>query len=656
MGQNDRQSPFRPDIEGLRGIAVLIVVLFHCGIPGFSGGFVGVDVFFVLSGYLITGLLVAEIRKTSRLSLLQFYARRARRLLPASALTLLVTLLIGALILAPQELVGAGRASRATALYVSNVFFATNAADYFAPDVKSNPMLHTWSLAVEEQFYAFWPLLILLGLRWWRSTKALVSVLSAVTMVSLGIGIWFTIDGGTFAFYQLPARAWEFGVGGLAVLLPRGTLKVSSDWWLALGWLGVLAILGSAHFILGDTRFPGWIALFPVAGTVAALVAGSEDPDRGIGAVLNSAPLQTLGTLSYSWYLWHWPFLVFSTALFPGASIAVKTTAAVASLAVAAVSHRFMENPIRFHPYLVRRPGLSLCFAAALTLGSLGVAYLSLWFASRLANEPVMKAITAATDDIARMPREQCVTLGQSSEVSTCFFGDMSSATNIVLFGDSHAIQWFNPLQRIAESRGWKLTTMVKSACPSVSFSPPRSGEGAKAACATWRSDALRKIIALRPSIVILGNATTYLGREEIVATGFSLNELRDGTKQTLQVLTTAGLRVAVMRDNPYFTYDIPTCLARSVRHRWYPGGSCGADRSAVLSAAVSESEMEAARGLPSVRFVDMTDRLCRKDVCFAIQGDAIVYRDNNHLTGNFADRLMPALEVELLLMLNLPR
>ena len=320
---NSRSSIFRPDIEGLRGIAVLIVVLFHCGVPGFTGGFAGVDVFFVLSGYLITGLLVNEVQKTSRLNLSNFYARRVRRLLPASALTLVVTLLMASVILAPQELMFTGRAARATALYVSNIFFAINGADYFAPEVKSNPLLHTWSLAVEEQFYLFWPLLIIVGLQLWRSKRALLAVLSALTIMSLAASVWFTARGGTFAFYELPARAWEFGIGGLAVLLPRGILKLSSRWWAGFGWLGIFAIVGSAYFIRGTADFPGWIALFPVLGTTLALVAGAEQPHRGASILLDTAPLQMLGLLSYSWYLWHWPFLVFSKAILPGISVAM---------------------------------------------------------------------------------------------------------------------------------------------------------------------------------------------------------------------------------------------------------------------------------------------------------------------------------------------
>lgn len=651
MRPNNRSSAFRPDIEGLRGIAILIVVLFHCGIPGFSGGFVGVDVFFVLSGYLITGLLVAEIQKTSDLSLLQFYARRARRLLPASALTLVVTLLIGAIVLAPQELTGAGRAGRATALYVSNIFFAISAADYFGPNVKSNPVLHTWSLAVEEQFYLFWPLLILLGLRLLRSMKALVTVLTGLTIASLVTSIWFTANGGTFAFYQLPARAWEFGIGGLAVLLPRGTLKWPLGWWGAFGWLGILTVLGSACFIAGDVNFPGWIALVPVVGTAAALVSGAEYPHRGVGVVLHSAPMQVLGRLSYSWYLWHWPFLVFSAALFPSISVTGKAAAAVASLAVAGISQHFVEDPIRFHPHLLKRPALSLGLAVAVTLCSLGVAFLSIGYAARLANEPKMAGITAASDDVGRLPRD-CVSLGQSPEIKTCLFGDTSSGINIVLAGDSHAIQWFNPLQRIADSHGWKLTTMVKSGCPSIDITPPVSSAGAVESCARWRAEVYRRIVSLRPSIVFIGNATNHYHLAHDSKDRTSLDELRDGTRRMLETLTAAGLRVVIMRDSPHFAYDIPTCLARSARHSWYPGGSCQADKSTVLSAQVFEHEKAGASGFPNVRFLDMADQLCQNDICRAEQKGAVLYRDNDHLTGTFAESLAPILETELLTML----
>jgi peptidoglycan/LPS O-acetylase OafA/YrhL len=653
MGSNEQPPGFRPDIEGLRGIAVLMVVLFHCGLPGLSGGFVGVDVFFVLSGYLITGILVNEIIKTSKLSPVQFYSRRVRRLLPASALTLLVTLLVGAFIQSPHELDNTGHAARATALYMSNIFFDKNAGDYFAMDVRTNPLLHTWSLAVEEQFYLFWPLMILLGLRICRSMKALVIVLAALTLISLGTSVYYTEKVGTFAFYELPARAWEFGMGGLAVLLPRGKLKIPFRWWVAFGWVGIILILTSAHLILGDTHFPGWIALIPVIGTVTVLVAGTEYPCSGIGILLCSKPLQVLGRLSYSWYLWHWPFLVFSTSLLPNISFTGKATAAIASLALAAVTYHLIENPIRFNPSLIKHPGLSVLMAIIITTFLFGAALLSMWFASQMANEPRMKAINSAINDVTRLPRSQCVSDWQSPEVKTCDFGAASARITIVLFGDSHAIQWFNPLQRIVESNGWKLVTMVKSACGAFDIT---RGVRAAAACSRWRTDAISKIIALHPSVVFLGNSTSILGAEDNQGVLPSLDELRVATRRTLGVLTQANLSVAIMRDNPFFAYDVPTCLARSARHSWYPGGSCEADKSTVLNAAVFESEKAGARDLSNVHFIDITDRLCHMDICWAVQEDTVIYRDNHHLTGSFTDKLAPLLEGELLTILNAPR
>ena len=641
-------SAFRPDIEGLRGIAVLMVVAFHCGFSGLRGGFIGVDVFFVLSGYLITRLLVKEVERASRLSLLQFYARRARRLLPASALALLMTLLAGAVILGPQELAFAGRAARATAVYASNIFFASNAADYFAPDVETNPLLHTWSLAVEEQFYLVWPLLIILGLQFWKSRKALLTLLWGLTILSLSVCLWFTAKGGTSAFYGLPARAWEFGIGGLAVLMPRGTARLSSTGWVLAGWLGLSTVLASGYYVSGNTSFPGWVAAVPVFGTIATLLAGAEQAHRGVGILLDSAPLQVLGGLSYSWYLWHWPFLVFSTALFPRISLSGKLAAAGASLLVAFITHTLVENPIRFHPRLVKSPALTLALAAVVTVCSLSSAFLSMRFAAHLADAPQMKAITAAVDDIAKLPRLQCVSLAESSEVKSCVFGDPSSAFKVILFGDSHAIQWFNPLQRMAELYGWRLTTVVKSGCPATDVSPS-GGSALRESCASWRAEALRQILALRPSIVFLGNSTTYLKRngKPLGVLGVSLEEWRNGTRRTLEALTDAGLQVVAIRDTPTSSFDIPTCLARSAR-RGNSSGSCNLNKSESLDDAVFEAEKTSAQGLPKVSFLDVTDRLCGANTCWAVQKGMIVYRDDNHLTGSFAESLLPELEAAL--------
>jgi peptidoglycan/LPS O-acetylase OafA/YrhL len=651
MSSSER-SGFRPDIEGLRGLAVLIVVLFHCGAPWFSGGFIGVDVFFVLSGYLITGLLIAEIDKKASLSLLQFYARRMRRLLPACAVTLIVTMLLSVLILAPNETKFAGRAARATALYLSNVFFGINAADYFGSDVETNPMLHTWSLAVEEQFYMCWPLLIMLGIQKLRSMKALAIILSGLTVASLFISIWATAHGGTFAFYQLPARAWEFGIGGLAVLsAKRKSTTAPAYMYLVSGCVGLGTILAASYWIRNGDNFPGWIALFPVLGTVVALIAGDELPGRGVGILLNSAPLQFLGKLSYSWYLWHWPVLVLTEALKPGIGVIGKLVAAGLSLLLATATHLLIENPIRFHPFLIKRPWWTISMGAALTALSFGTGSASLEIADHQANHPEMKRIMAAVEDVSRMPRGQCVALRNSSDVKICNFGATDPSRHLVLFGDSHAIQWFNPLETIARKRGWRLTTIVKSGCPATDIRPRDTREGYAEACVEWREKAFRLIENIHPDIVLMGSATMNVGNadEGRSQERISTDEWQHGTRRALHRLSGCAEAVAILRDNPLSLVDIPTCLARSVRSDWFPRNSCDMVPESSLNPSVFESEKAAAHSLKNAYLIDMTDQICGDKRCSAIQNDVIIYRDNNHLTGAYADTLHSVLEMRLM-------
>jgi SGNH domain (fused to AT3 domains) len=298
-----------------------------------------------------------------------------------------------------------------------------------------------------------------------------------------------------------------------------------------------------------------------------------------------------------------------------------------------------------------------LCLAVALTLCSLSAALLCMRLGVRLANAPQMTMITAAIDDVGRLPLQQCSSPLASSNVRSCLFGDTSSAVNVVLFGDSHAMQWFDPLQHMAESHGWKLTTIVKPGCPATDITPPRFAPRVRANCAKWRAEAIRQIVTLRPSIVFLGNATIYLGRQGKPTSRLdvSLEEWRDGTRRTLESLTVAGLQVVAMRDTPLPNFDVPTCLARVARHSWYADGSCEMDKSASLNPAVFDAEKAGARGLPNVHFIDVTDKLCEAKDCWPIERGMVTYRDDNHLTGKFAESLTPVLEAGLLPILKAP-
>lgn len=634
---------FRPDIEGLRAVAVLLVVLCHCGVSVLRGGFIGVDVFFVLSGYLITGLLVAEIRSTHKVDLLRFYARRARRLVPALLLVLVATLAAGTLIQVPDELNFAGRAARAAALYVSNVFFDHNAADYFAPEVESNPFLHTWSLGVEEQFYLFWPLLLILG---WRrkSPRQAAALLVAVTLPSFAFGVWATFHHPTVAFYELPARAWEFGLGGLLACaqLP----KLGRLVWVMLGWTGLAAILLSAFLIADGSSFPGWLALAPAMGTAAVLAAGRALPRQGVCAVLDLRPMQYLGARSYSWYLWHWPFIVFSTALVPTIPVWGKAIVAVGSLGAASMTYRFLEGPIRHDSRLASRTALSLGLAAGTAVGAAAISWLAIQLADRMARQPEMTRITAAISDIADMPRERCVSLGLSTEVKTCVFADTRSATTVVLFGDSHAIHWFNGLYPVARQAHWRLVTVLKSGCPAIDVGGDVVAE--VEACRQWRDKALQTIIDLRPAAVIAGSYTAVFARAPDEWPYGRFDRLTLGTKETLRRLTHAHLRVVMIRDTPMPPFNVATCVARSALHSWLALESCAFDRATAVSSRVFGAEKSAAAGLPGVYFLDMTDEFCSSATCPAILRDMIVYRDRSHLTGTFVTSLTPVLNARL--------
>jgi peptidoglycan/LPS O-acetylase OafA/YrhL len=640
----------RTDIEALRGVAILAVVAFHCRVPAISGGFVGVDIFYVLSGYLITGLLVAEADCRSRIDLLQFYSRRVRRLLPASALMLLVTLLAGTVLMAPQELSFAARAARATSLYISNMFFAADAADYFGMRVASNPLLHTWSLAVEEQFYLFWPLLIMLGLLVLRSKRALTYLLIGLTVASLVASVWLTSHHTAFAFYALPSRAWEFGVGGLAALLPVGALKLSRGFWLILGWTGTVLLLGACLLISSASSFPGWIATLPVLATAAILIAGAEQPHRGVGKVFDIAPLQRIGNLSYSWYLWHWPFLVFAAVLFPAVTTVGKLVAVAAALVIAYLTNRFIENPIRFNAYLVKHPAGSLSLGGGLAAACLLAAVLSLHFADHLATEPGMKQLMAAHDDVAPISRQDCVSRDGSAEIKICSFGATESPVTVVLFGDSHALQWFGAVRDVAATHHWALRTIVKLGCAAVDVTGGR-GFDPDPECAQWRDAAIRRIILLHPQLVVMGNATNHLGRPDDPTTRAGpafISEIHDGMLHTLQPLSRAHVPMLLIRDTPEFPFDVTICLQRSLRHSWYPADSCDMSRALVLDPAIFIAEESAISDLRNVHFVDMTDQLCQHDVCKAVENHTVIYRDSHHLTSRFTEGLAPLLAPEL--------
>jgi peptidoglycan/LPS O-acetylase OafA/YrhL len=632
----------RPDIEGLRGIAVLMVVAYHAGIPWVRGGFVGVDVFFVLSGYLITGLLLEEIAAYGRINLIQFYARRIRRLLPAAAVMLLGIILAGSLLLGPMERVRVGVSARATALYYSNISFS-HMADYFAPTAETNPLLHTWSLAVEEQFYLAWPLLLMfaafLGR---RSHKKIALILGLFTVGSLVYSLSLTREHLVQAFFNSPPRAWEFGVGGLASLVPVGfLLRMRRP---LIGVAGLAFLLLSAVLFSADTLFPGVAVLLPVLGTAAALMAGAVGPMPVVSAVTNSSILQFLGRMSYSWYLWHWPVLVYAKDVFPDISLAVKIGCASLALAIAYITHRLVENPIRFNPYLMARPAATLAMGALLTVLGLGSA--SVWRHSSLAasTAPDQAELVRTAGELP-LRNDGCLTDYANATVREC--GSTSQGTKtVVLFGDSHSEQWYPAFQSIAKGTDLRIVTMLKAACPSVRvsvFNPfLRRLEDE---CSIWRESAISRILALHPSLVVMCNASGYIARPNMSSQHnsgrLSYSQWEDGTRSVLATFAAAGIHTLLIRDTPIAGYDMLDCLSRHLDHQGIlPANLCTLDRSVALDDLAWQMEREAARPFTQVTLLDLTDRFCDGQTCQPERNGMVVLRDTNHISPTYSATL----------------
>ena len=387
---------FRPDVEGLRAVAILLVVGYHAGLPFLPGGFIGVDVFFVISGFLITGLLLAEVTRSGHVSLARFWARRARRLLPAAVLVLVLTAAVSWLVVPQIDHGLVGGDIVAAAVYVSNLRFAAQATDYLGGDRAPSPVLHFWSLGVEEQFYLAWPLLLLLaaayvarravraraassdearaeaGAAGARSTALLLVV---VGLVSFVYSWWLTRADEPWAFFGTPARAWEFAVGGLlAVAAARGVAAPAAA-RVVLGWAGVAVVLLAAGLLTNDVPYPGTAAVWPVLGTGLIIAAGTSRRSEsaggaraGAGLLLTTWPMRALGRLSYSWYLWHWPVLVLTAAALGPLSVPAKLLLVVLALVPSALAYRFIERPLHHSPSLSASPRRSLLLGLALSL------------------------------------------------------------------------------------------------------------------------------------------------------------------------------------------------------------------------------------------------------------------------------------------------
>jgi peptidoglycan/LPS O-acetylase OafA/YrhL len=638
---------FRADIEGLRGVAVAIVVLAHAQLGFAAGGYVGVDVFFVISGFLITQLLVAELDRSGRVSVARFYARRVKRLMP-QALTVIAAVIVAAwLLLSPLEADVVAHDVVAAGAYAMNWHLSAEAADYFHSGAAARPLDHLWSLAVEEQFYAVWPWL-LLALAW-VSRRGLPVAVAAIAVASFAYAVASVHAAPEAAYYSAFGRAWELGLGALLAVLP--TLRL----WPGAAWVGLAAIAVSVLTFGAATPFPGIAALVPTLGAAAVIAAGA--PPR----LLTLRPMRWLGRVSYAWYVWHWPVLVFAGA----GSAGGRALVALLSLVPAWLTYRWIETPLRHSTLHVRRPWTTLVAGLA---GPAAVVGVGLALSAGLSSPPALAAAEAVGAPALGRPLQRSATalrprprdaaadrghafadgcLVEEGEVRSpaCVYGDRRSRKTVVLFGDSHAMQWFPALEATAKRRHWRLVALTKGGCP-----PPlvrRLFPGTQRqdpSCDVWRESALRRIERERPALVLVGMSMRYtvLDGERRLGRGESIRALGAGYAPTLARLRAAAGRVAVLTDVPRPPNDIPSCVSGAMRRL----RRCAFARGPALANAFAIRD--AAARVPGVDTVDATNRFCLPDLCPAVVGDVLVYRNSGHITASYMKTLGPWLERRL--------
>jgi peptidoglycan/LPS O-acetylase OafA/YrhL len=642
----------------------MLVVAFHAGVPKITGGYVGVDVFYVISGFLITGLLVDELERTGSISLRSFYARRARRLLPLAALVL-IAVAVGMQFFTPPVFRPTVRFDAiSAALYYSNWQFALESVNYLTLGGAQNPVLHYWSLSVEEQFYIAWPLLLIgacrLRLRssWRPGVRARCAIVIAVVGgASLAYSLVQTAAQPAIAYFETTTRVWEFAAGA-ALALVVGRLARARPLVAGIGGgVGLAAVLAAAFAYGPTTEFPGTAALVPVLGACLLIAAGASAPTRGVGALLSTAPLRYIGKISYAWYLWHWPCLVFArTARFAPLDGRIgwfATAIAVAiSFGLAVVTHALVEVPARRARFFAvdRRRVLlfasSATAAAVLALGVSGGPLALPGGISLIGDADASSAIPAATTPLEAQASTAYGALhgchvgyGATAPAEGCVFGDARAARTVVLVGDSHAAQWFPALERLALHERFRLIAWTKSGCPlapGVHIYLPAIGRD-YTECGSWTHAVLERLAAMpRPSMVIVGRTSTYLPQvltdEGEQPSAHSAAELWGrGADAAVSRLRQIADRVIVLRDTPHAPSDIPACIS------WDPSRSTGCNFARSGPSDAAEYAAERAAGVPRVVYSDPTPAVCPHATCPAVVNGVITYRDDNHLTAAFA-------------------
>ena len=647
----------RPDIQGLRAVAVLLVVAFHAGVS-VPGGFTGVDVFFVISGFVITAMILRDLDRTS-LSFSGFYARRVRRILPASALTISVVALASIAAISPSAQRTTGNTGIAGSLFTANMLLSRARNGYFDVSPTSNPLLHIWSLSVEEQFYLVFPALLVVGFLIARrrfpavDPRRVVGTIVGVVAAGSFLVSWymtnhsFAIGGVSFnpqtAFYLAPTRAWEFGVGALIALVIPRISRLPATIAPALAVAGVALVAIGAWGLSGTTPFPGTAALLPVIGTALLIIAGTVAANP-VSTVLSLRPLTRIGDLSYSWYLWHWPVIVFASALFPAEGRA-PFIAALISLVPAWLSFRYLETPMRLDTRIRGRRAVgvaAICIVVPVACSLV------------LLHAPKPPQSTATTTFLASTGRAHQTELRRCNQgvpvaglAARCTWSVSPSHGRVILIGDSNAGHFVEPAARAANSLGLDLTVATYPDCPFVDLVVQNAARpAATPRCRNFVTQSLRQIVAEKPRLVMIAaSGPLYLTsttsfrdpktREHATTSDRKAALWSAGLARVLHQLTDAKIPTMLIRTVPQWeTWDARSCAEARA---YLAPQSCGADQTRaevdVFRRRNVAADDRALRTEPLVTAIDFTDALCSPKRCTTNRHNLWLYKDGRHLS-----------------------
>jgi len=653
---------FLPEVQGLRAVAVLLVLVYHLDSSYLTGGYVGVDVFFVISGFLITSLLLREVRSSGRVSISRFYIRRVRRILPAATLVLTATAAAALLLLPSTRLEQTALELASSAAYIENFVLAGQTVDYLAAEEAPSPVQHFWSLAVEEQFYLVWPLLFVgwaalrSRIRARRAAAVLGGAVAAVVAASLVCSVLLTSSDPTAAYFLPWTRMWELAAGGL-LALALSRWSVPGPLRDPLGWAGLAAVAVAAVAYDGHTAFPGYAAALPVLGAAAVIAAGEGRSRYSAGRLLSTRPARLVGDLSYALYLWHWPVVVITLGVLNVPELSPAQAAAVAalSLALAWATKIVLEDPVRVRGLLATgRSAAAFALSGVLVVAGaawgiqlhvqqvrstefdpqvhLGPQALDVADEPDALTAPPYPSVLTAEDDLPDLYGDGCQSSETDTEPSPCVYGAEDADTTVALVGDSHAAHWSPALQEVAEERGWELHTFTKSSCAFTATLLVRPGEEEPyTQCREWTGNVLERLRDLGPDIVFTSS------RAQAAPYGIDDEEkareaVAEGMSELWRKLDAMGVTVVALRDTPTARSRIVECIDLHAPDT----DACVRERDRALGGgdpqviAAEESGVDA-------RVVDLSDRFCLDDVCPAVIGNVLVYRDSHHITATYS-------------------